>query len=433
MLSGRRVATIVHMLSCVDTRSSHDPVPKYNRAKEEWVFAARIGERIARPMSIVLPEDLIAQIHAARVRCALAITGGGSRLIGDLLQVPGGSRSVLEAVVPYADAALSSYLRSRPDQFCAPRTARAMAMVAYQRALGIEAENARLLGLGLTASLVSDRPKRGPHRVHAALQTVERTVTHSLELAKGTRERAGEELLAARIGLNLLAEGCGMSQRVALALHPGERLTVASCDASPAWRDLFTGRVDAVLQHQRMSTIVAPAAHAVIFPGAFNPLHAAHRRMAEIGQQRLGRPVEFEVSIFNVDKPPLDFIELRERAAQFARDEKLWYTRAPRFLDKIRLFPQATFLVGVDTIARIGNVAYYADDARQRDDAIEQMHAQGTRFLVFGRLCGKQFRTLDELSEVPASLCALCESVSEEAFRQDVSSTELRHSSREES
>jgi nicotinamide mononucleotide (NMN) deamidase PncC len=50
--------------------------------------------------------ELIRQIHAAAVRMVLAISGGGSSAIGELLAVPGASRTVLEAVVPYSAAAL---------------------------------------------------------------------------------------------------------------------------------------------------------------------------------------------------------------------------------------------------------------------------------------------------------------------------------------
>src|SRR5262245_20314223 len=44
---------------------------------------------------------LIAQLHDAPVRYALALTGGGAAAAGWLLSVPGGSRTVLEVAVPY--------------------------------------------------------------------------------------------------------------------------------------------------------------------------------------------------------------------------------------------------------------------------------------------------------------------------------------------
>ncbi len=113
--------------------------------------------------------SLVALIHDAPIRLVLAITGGGSRAIAELLEVPGGSRTLLEAVVPYSSKALEDWLGSAPEQFCSSRTARAMAMAAYSRGRELLARESAaaqesrptLVGVGCTASLVSDRPKRG--------------------------------------------------------------------------------------------------------------------------------------------------------------------------------------------------------------------------------------------------------------------------------
>ena len=73
-------------------------------------------------------DTLVGRIHAAPVKLVLAITGGGSRAIAELLERPGGSRVLLEAIVPYAADALTDFLQAKPEQFCAARTARLMAM-----------------------------------------------------------------------------------------------------------------------------------------------------------------------------------------------------------------------------------------------------------------------------------------------------------------
>ena len=75
--------------------------------------------------------DLIRRIHDAPTRSVLAITGGGSRAIAELLEVPGGSRTLLSAVVPYSAAALESWLGAKPENYCSARTARRMAMNAW--------------------------------------------------------------------------------------------------------------------------------------------------------------------------------------------------------------------------------------------------------------------------------------------------------------
>jgi hypothetical protein len=132
----------------------------------------------------------------------------------------------------------------------------------------------------------------------------------------------------------------------------------------------------------------------------------------------------FELSITNVDKPPLDFIEIRDRMNQFT-DRGVFLTRAATFIEKAEMAPGATFVVGTDTMARIGDIAYYDNDPSKRDAATEALARARCRFLVFGRADASGFHTLEEIG-IPHSLRQLCDGVSESEFRADVSSTELR-------
>ncbi|MBM4438059.1 MAG: hypothetical protein FJ029_12695, partial [Actinobacteria bacterium] len=58
--------------------------------------------------------SLIDQIHAGRTMAALAVTGGGTGALAALLRRPGGSRTALEAHVPYSAPALAAYLGAAP-------------------------------------------------------------------------------------------------------------------------------------------------------------------------------------------------------------------------------------------------------------------------------------------------------------------------------
>ena len=139
-------------------------------------------------MSEIAHQELVEQIHASGKQFLLSITGGGSRAIASLLEVPGASASVIGAIVPYAAAALESWLGGPVDQFCSERTARAMAMKAFQLARQFSnADVHALRGIGATASLATTVPKRGPHRIHVAWQSADTTVALSCELAKGQR------------------------------------------------------------------------------------------------------------------------------------------------------------------------------------------------------------------------------------------------------
>src|SRR5262245_34498091 len=112
--------------------------------------------------------DLIRRIHEQDRPAVLALTGGGASAAAWLLSVPGGSRTVLEVVVPYAQPALEEWLARAPESYCSAATATAMARRACQRAVWL-CPGAEVLGVASTASLRSDRPKKGEHRVHVAV------------------------------------------------------------------------------------------------------------------------------------------------------------------------------------------------------------------------------------------------------------------------
>src|SRR5262249_39941778 len=132
---------------------------------------SRAADAVMAHMAEISVESLVARIHAAQGQLVLAVTGGGSRAIGELLSVPGGSGTVLEAVVPYSAEALVDFLQTRPEDFCSPQAARLMAMAAWQRGRRLQAAEEKpddlpAIGVGCTASLASDKPKRGAHRIH---------------------------------------------------------------------------------------------------------------------------------------------------------------------------------------------------------------------------------------------------------------------------
>ena len=378
----------------------------------------------------ISPEQIVRQIHEASPQLVLAVSGGGSRAIADLLEMPGASRVVLEAIVPYCEASMLAWLGGRPDQFCSPVTARAMAVAAFGRARTYGGAEASVAGIASTASLASDRPKRGAHRVHVAMQTAERTATWSLELQKDRRSRAIEEDVVRRMILNAAAEAGGVPVRLDLPLLEGEHVEHWQTVVAPCWKDLFLGTVNAVRQ---LGGGLAAAAQSqgprpkAILPGAFNPLHAGHLRMAQVGQQILDTPVAMEMSILNVDKPPLDYSEIQRRLGQFPPDSEVWLTRAPTFEEKSRIFPETTFLVGVDTLRRIAAPRYYAGDAAALRQAIQRIADRGCRFLVFGRDMGTGLVRLSDL-ELPDVLRQLAQEVPVERFREDVSSTAIRRS-----
>ncbi len=179
---------------------------------------------------------LVERIHATPTMAVVVVSGAGARALAWLLGVPGASRTLLEASVPYARAAMVEFLGCEPAEYVSPQTAVAMAEAAHRRAAhlrGADHPEARVVGLACTATIATDRPKRGAHRCSVASVGSAGCSTYDLVLTKGTRDRNGEEQVVSRLVLHALAEACGLPAALALGLLDGERLDVVGPRAGP--------------------------------------------------------------------------------------------------------------------------------------------------------------------------------------------------------
>jgi hypothetical protein len=371
---------------------------------------------------------LIEAIHQAPGKCVLALTGGGTSAAALLLTVPGGSRTVLEVLVPYAEQALCDFLGPRPEQFCSTATSRAMALRALDRARWL-APGDLVVGLGCTASLATDRPKRGDHRFHVSVAKNQQVSDYSLTLNKSARDREGEEIVLATVILNALAEALHIPDRLPLPLSIGEELRVEIQPGRDALAVFLRGDVPTVCVDVDSRLRFDAPRPAVLLPGAFNPLHEGHRGLAQVVAQLVSGSVAYELSVTNVDKPSLTAEEVRRRLGQFTWHAPLWLTRAPTFVEKAALFPGVVFGIGADTAARIVAPRYYQDSAERMTSALGMIRGHGCRFLVAGRM-DHSGSFLDVVQiDVPHEHRDLFGAIPATQFRMDISSTELRQQS----
>jgi hypothetical protein len=371
--------------------------------------------------------DVVAQIHGTPEQAVVAVAGAGNYALAWLLGVGGASRTVLETRVPYGYLAMTDFLGGyAPDQTVSADTARRMARAAWQRGMHLRENPMPIVGVACTATIATDRTKRGEHRVYVAAWDDAGVTIDSLTLEKGLRERAGEEDVVSRLVISAVARACGVAAEIDLRLASSERLYTEITNHGDPIQRLLAGDVNWVTVHSDGQMSVDSHAPEALLPGSFSPLHDGHTQLAAAGEKILGLPVAYELSVSNVDKPILAHSEVQRRVAQFGGKGTVVLTRAETFQKKARLFPGCGFVVGWDTAVRLIQPRYYGESETAMLSALAEMWASGSRFAVAGRVdASGMFRSLDDV-DLPGGFYPLFLDIPETDFRADVSSTAIR-------
>ena len=371
--------------------------------------------------------EIVARIHDTPQQSVLAVAGAGNYALAWLLGVGGASRTVLETRVPYGYLAMTDFLGGyAPDQTVSGDTARRMARAAWARGMALREQEAPIVGLACTATIATDRTKRGDHRAFIAAWDDDGATTDAVVLEKGLRDRAGEEDVVSRLVIAAIARACGVSAELDLGLAASERVVTETVRHAEPVQRLLNGDARWVTVHPDGRMVVDGDAPPALLPGSFNPLHAGHTELAEAAAGVLGAPVTFELSVSNVDKPPLAVEEVHRRLEQFRGIGTVALTTAETFVKKSELFPGCGFAIGWDTVTRLIQPRYYGDSQTAMLQALAEMWGRGSRFAVGGRTDDRgAFRSLPDVN-IPDGFRPMFTEIPEADFRRDVSSTALR-------
>ena len=385
-------------------------------------------------------DTLVSAIHASTAsmgkRFSFGVTGGGSTALGHLMAQPGASSTVLEFTCTYACESTQEYVNhdsTKPlliTSFAALETAKELANASLRRSKKIMTTQSPDLahltslvgavGIGATASLASKNWKRGDHRIFASLVTNDKEITFSLNLFKGVetapfRTRKQEDDLSGKLIVCITAFECGLLDSTSLVefllangLDEKDTLLISEVHIKNSLEYLLDSDVNNVLlipQHDGTSLKIADVPihllgqyapvkpKVVMLPGSFNPLHAGHTT-ALTSSLELCDPATnpqglFELSVFNVDKPPLKMLDLITRLEHFTGQPfPVFLTNTPRFVDKSRVYPGISYVVGVDTVIRLVS-PYYTDGSIDKMTLLlKDIIDKGTEFFVLPRTFG---------------------------------------------
>ena len=433
---------------------------------------------------------------------SLYTTGGGASSISWIFSVPGASRSVLEASVPYGRSALNRVLGCDEDSqiqsFCSMETANRMASSALKSSVEmilLETKDLRklyemnIIGVGCTAAIASSTPKRGEHRCFVSYAKANAHIfSAEITMTKGSRSREDEDYLCSRMILDTLQSSLSTdindknlfvftnkilkTDEVVVQCIENRSLEVIDdvrekrskmCLFVPSYSDSdYSAETDDFVCYENV--VLPPGS--LIYPGSFNPLHTGHVELAVASLKLMDRtgesrrpPLIFEISAANADKAPLERDEIIRRLRQFRRcsdnilanagveNYGVCITSEPLFRAKSEIFRNCRFILGADTLSRLINTKYYQNSGNLMISALQIMYERGCSFIVGGRVVDKDdeqlFESLEDIIEglkkneavydnedirdvLINLLHSMSMGISEDDFRVDLSSTEIR-------
>ena len=364
------------------------------------------------------PVDLLRGIISApgEFRIQVNVTGAAADLVADLVRLPGSSKKISGACIPYRQHQVVDAMGYESAKSVSEETAIGLAQVAYLTAQRTSVQHGEfegktppsIIGLGLTGAVATDRDRRGEDHIWVAVRTVFGISVGHFQFAKGSGDntRAWQNELANLIALNVLAKEVGANQ----SLSDFSDIASADCgEIAPdkvALEEVKKDRLDFSQPQLIMPSgeVVNPsiinADTHLVFPGSFKSFHCGHDLAAVNAATVSGKKVIFEISAVNADKAAVDGDELARRALQFrGRYPVLVTPDAPLFKDKSLAYSEGMgFVVGYDTASRLLDLRFYDGQEGKLREVMDVFRNRGNHFYVLGRKGDDGvFRTIRDL------------------------------------
>ena len=370
-------------------------------------------------------EYSITRIHNSKTKLVMSVSGVGSQSINWLLNVPGASKTLIEATIPYSNESLNRYIGEVPSQYVSKTTALSMAKAAYMQGIQYGNHEMDIIGVSCTGAISTNRKRRGDNQAFIGLWGARLKYVAHLILEKGDRSRVEEEELVSSLIVQCIEEKLLGNSLLNVELNKLESVSVDETEFSSDLDSLVNGHISSITSLGTNLVGLDKSFKGGILSGSFNPIHQGHIELSKIASDILEAPVAFEISVTNVDKPLLQADEIKKRVSQFERSETVILTCAPLFAEKSGIFQNSTFIIGNDTALRLVDPKYYDNDVQNMYTSLQKVKDNKCDFLVAGRLQNSEFKTISDMA-IPEAFISLFQGIPESQFRMDLSSSELR-------
>jgi nicotinic acid mononucleotide adenylyltransferase len=387
---------------------------------------------------------LVERIHGSGLRFSIIATGAGASAISTLTSVPGSSRTLLNAQVPYATKATQRILDHHPEKYLSASVGRQLAQHAFVDACSLTNPfdpTATVVGIGATAAVQTDRQRRGSDAVFVSAWMRDVVRDYAVVMSKQASRSEQEEVVASVI-LKAIADCASLptpyvfDDVLTVTEHQGVANPISLVLSGQCKFLLYNTHGERRVDYLPYSgeSYENENTNYLLYPGSFKPLHWGHTELARVAAEVMQRRsatksavvVTYEISASIVGKKDVCEVDFAERIAQFTRSGKrVAITTAKLFVEKAQMFPNHGLVVGVDTVRRVLDPQFYDNSEDKMIEAMQAIERFGCFFVVGGRKHGE---TWDDLScvTVPPAVKHLFIAINANDFRVDISSTEIR-------
>lgn len=354
------------------------------------------------------------KLKQSNVSVHVIATGAGAGFQQKLWEVPGSSAYLSGCTFPYATEEQEELLGFMPEHFVSEENAVDLASAAYMKAYRFGGKNP--IGLGITASVASEKAHRGEHRVYVCAIT-----NDSVRLVRNTFFKGiGQEVR--------ISDGnyCDYLSMMMLTDAAKKVVYVNAEDATELALKRFFERPFFAANGKRPASL-PKSNHLALMSGAFNPLHEGHTSVAQHVMDQYNKTVVYEVTAEPPHKEPMTVQALLQRAKLLQGYDRFFTKSNPLYLDKARAFPGVPLVVGADAMLRMLDPKWGVNPK----ELLSEFQKLNTTLLVSGRLVDGKFVSysdiLNDIYQKDSQLINLALDVLKPVDgRVDISSTELR-------